>query len=123
MATPTKLLKKAVTFTGTTQTSDAFTLHGMFTMLALVTPSGWATADLTFQASHDELSDSGNIPAGATYTTVYDAANATTPITVSSVQASRTIPMTGGLYVPGTSFKIISSVNQTDKALTVLFLP
>lgn len=114
---PAKLHSKTVTINGTT--SAAFTILGEFALVGLVFPAGWTTANLTFQVSHDEITDAGAIPAGATYTDLYD--DSGNAVTVTGAAASRTVTLGWNVYMPGTSFKIISSASQTSQTIRILF--
>jgi hypothetical protein len=69
----------------------------------VVTPSGWTTAIISFQASVDD---------GTTYTTVWDGTAATpAEYSAGSVVASRYVAIPAGLLLGATHIKVVSGTS------------
>lgn len=88
--------------------ADAASLSGAinvkdYAVVAVVTPSGWTTAVISFQASHDD---------GTTYNVVWDG-TASTPAEYStgSLVASRYCAIPAGLLLGATHIKVQSGTS------------
>ena len=72
-------------------------------LVGFIAPSGWTTADVTFQQSADN----------ATWNTIYDMSGNALKLT--GVAASRFIAIPGALFGPGIDYiRAVSSVNQVS---------
>lgn len=105
--------KAVATIAASASLSDAVGTGGL-ELAAIITPSGWDAADITFQAKYD----------GSTYVNVYDHDDAEVVI---DAAASRFITIPAGTLNGATSIKVrsgtsASAVNQADEVeVTLIF--
>lgn len=102
-----RLRRHNFTIADSASLSDAVATGGEC-VVAVVTPSGWTTAGISFQASHDD---------GTTYNVVWDGPN-DAEFTVASVPASRFVSIPPDLLVGATHIKVQSgsSAATTNQA-------
>lgn len=93
---------KTVTIANGASLSDAIKTDG-YAVVAVITPSGWTTAIISFQASHDN---------GTTYNVVWDGTAATpAEFSAGSVPASRYVAIPAGLLLGATHIKVQSGTS------------
>ena len=93
---------KTVTIADAANVSDAIKVKD-YAVVAVITPSGWTTAIISFQASHND---------GTTYNTVWDGTAATpAEYSAGSVPASRYVAIPAGLLLGATHIQVVSGTS------------